>query len=179
MPTTQKVIPFLWFDTQAHDAAKFYVSVFKKKSKIVSVSRYGDAGPGPKGAVMVVEFQLQGQTFHALNAGPVFKFTPAISFVVSCKTQKEVDYYWDKLLANGGTPSQCGWLTDRYGLSWQIVPEMLNEVYGGKDAAKSARVMASMLKMVKLDIATLKKAAAAAPPPPRKVAKGSPRRKAA
>jgi predicted 3-demethylubiquinone-9 3-methyltransferase (glyoxalase superfamily) len=172
----QKIIPFLWFDTQALDAAKFYVSVFKKKSKIVRVSRYNDAGPGPKGSVMVVEFELAGETFNALNAGPMFKFSPAISFVVNCKTQKEVDYYWNKLLANGGTPSQCGWLTDRFGLSWQIVPELLNKIYAGKDAAKAARVMASMLKMVKLDIKSLERSAAAAPPPRRR---SPPRRKAA
>src|SRR5260221_9581772 len=118
----QKITPFLWFDTQAEEAAKLYVSVFKKKSKILRVARYDDAGPGPKGAVMVVDFELEGQRFQALNGGPQFKFSPAFSFVVGCKTQKEVDYYWDKLIANGGAPSQCGWLTDKFGLSWQIVP---------------------------------------------------------
>ena len=172
MPT--KITPFLWFDSQALEAAKFYVSVFKKRSKgtsrILSVAHYNDAGPGPKGSVMVVDFQIDGQRFQALNAGPQFKFTPAISFVVSCKTQKDVDYYWDKLMADGGQPSQCGWLTDRFGLSWQIVPEILGKLYGGKDTAKATRVMASMLKMVKLDIKQLEKAAAAAPPPRRKAA---------
>jgi predicted 3-demethylubiquinone-9 3-methyltransferase (glyoxalase superfamily) len=177
----QKIVPFLWFDTQALEAAKFYVSVFKKspkKSKILRVSRYNDAGPGPKGSVMVVDFQIEGQRFQALNAGPQFKFSPAVSFVVNCKTQKEVDYYWDKLMAGGGQPSACGWLTDRFGLSWQITPEILGQIYSGKDDAKAARVMSSMLKMVKLDIRQLEKAAAAAPPPRRKAARGALRRAA-
>jgi predicted 3-demethylubiquinone-9 3-methyltransferase (glyoxalase superfamily) len=169
-----KITPFLWFDTQAHEAAKFYVSVFKKsnpkKSKILNVSYYNDAGPAPKGSVMVVDFLLDGQRLQALNAGPTFKLTPAFSLSVTCKTQKELDYYWDKLLSGGGQPSMCGWLTDRYGLSWQIVPEMMSKVYAGKDQAKAARVMASMMKMVKLDIAQLQKAAAAKPPAARRKA---------
>ena len=119
----QKITPFLWFDDQAEAAAKFYVSVFKKRSKILSVSRYGDAGPGPKGSVMVVEFQLEGQRFLALNGGPTFKLSPAFSFVVTCKTQKKMDTYWKKLTSGGGVPNQCGWLTDKFGLSWQIVPD--------------------------------------------------------
>jgi len=156
-----KITPFLWFDTQALEAAKLYVSVFKKKSKILSVSRYGDAGPGPKGSVMVVEFELEGQRFEALNGGPVFKHSPAISFYVSCKTQKEVDHYWNKLIAGGGAPSRCGWLTDRFGVSWQIVPTLIGEVLGGKDKAKAGRVMAAVMTMDKLDVAALEAAAAA------------------
>jgi predicted 3-demethylubiquinone-9 3-methyltransferase (glyoxalase superfamily) len=166
-----KITPFLWFDTQALDAAKFYVSVFKKKSKILSVSRYGGEGPGPGGSVMVVDFQLEGQRCQALNAGPIFKLSPAFSFVVNCKTQKEVDYYWTKLLSGGGQPSQCGWLTDRFGLSWQIVPEMMAKVYAGKDAAAAQRMMAAMLKMVKLDIAALEAAAKGGPAEKKKAKK--------
>jgi len=157
----QKIVPFLWFDNQAEEAAKFYVSVFKKGSKVLEVSRYGDAGPGPKGSVMVVEFQLEGQRFQALNGGPQFKFSPAFSFVVRCKTQKEVDNYWTKLTAGGGAPSQCGWLTDKFGLSWQIVPEALGKLYASKDKAKVSRVMTAMLKMSKLDIRQLEAAAIA------------------
>jgi predicted 3-demethylubiquinone-9 3-methyltransferase (glyoxalase superfamily) len=164
----QKITSFLWFDDQAEAAAKFYVSVFKKKSKILSVSRYGDAGPGPKGSVMVVEFQLEGQRFLAINGGPTFKLSPAFSFVVSCKTQKKIDYYWKKLTSGGGAPNQCGWLTDKFGLSWQIVPDLIPKLTTGKDAAKANRVMAALFKMQKLDIATLEAAA-----------KGAPKRKAA
>jgi predicted 3-demethylubiquinone-9 3-methyltransferase (glyoxalase superfamily) len=154
----QKITSFLWFDTEAEEAAKFYVSVFKNKSKILSVARYGDAGPGPKGSVMVVEFMLDGQRFMALNGGPQFKFSPAFSLMVSCKTQKEIDYYWDKLVA-GGAPSACGWLTDKFGFSWQIVPEIVGKVMSGKDAAKTNRFMAALMPMVKLDLATLEAAA--------------------
>jgi predicted 3-demethylubiquinone-9 3-methyltransferase (glyoxalase superfamily) len=156
-----KLTPFLWFDTQALEAAKFYVSVFKKKSKILKVAHYAEGGPGPKGSVMVVDFQLEGQRFQALNGGPHFKLSPAFSFVVECKTQKEVDSYWKKLTAGGGAPSQCGWLTDKFGLSWQIVPDVLAKLYSSKDKAKVARVMAAMMKMIKLDIAALKAAAVA------------------
>ncbi len=157
----QKIAPFLWFDTQALEAAKFYVSIFKKGSKITSVSRYGDSGPGPKGSVMSVTFTLEGQQFLALNGGPVFKFTPAISFFVNCKTQKEVDTYWKKLLAGGGVPNQCGWLQDRFGLSWQIVPEALGKLLAHKNPRKANQVMQAMMKMVKLDVQGLKDAAAA------------------
>jgi predicted 3-demethylubiquinone-9 3-methyltransferase (glyoxalase superfamily) len=156
----QKIVPFLWFDTEAEDAAKFYVSVFKKSSKILKVSRYGEAGPGPRGSVMVVDFQLEGQRFQALNGGPHFKLSPAFSFVVRCKTQKEVDGYWNKLVAGGGAPSQCGWLTDRFGLSWQVVPDALEKLIASKDKAKASRVMTAMLKMSKLDIQVLEDAAA-------------------
>jgi predicted 3-demethylubiquinone-9 3-methyltransferase (glyoxalase superfamily) len=160
-----KIVPFLWFDTQALEAAKFYVSVFKgPKSKILSVSRYGETGPGPKGSVMVVDFQIDGQRVQALNGGPHFAFSPAFSFSISCKMQREIDGYWKKLLAGGGKESQCGWLTDKFGFSWQVVPERMEKLMATKDAAKANRVMAAMLKMVKLDIATLEAAAKGAPP---------------
>lgn len=153
---TQKISPFLWFDNQAEQAAQFYVSVFPK-SKILSVSRYGDAGPGPKGTVMTVDFELSGQRFIALNGGPQFKFTEAISFSVDCKTQEEVDRYWGRL-SEGGEEGPCGWLKDRYGLSWQINPTVLGKMLGDPDRAKAKRAMEAMLKMKKIDIAELKKA---------------------
>jgi predicted 3-demethylubiquinone-9 3-methyltransferase (glyoxalase superfamily) len=154
----QKITTFLWFDTQAEDAAKFYTSIFKG-SKVVTVTRYGETGPGPKGSVMTVAFQLEGQEFVALNGGPQFKFTPAISLVVNCTSQEEVDELWRKLSA-GGRTDRCGWLQDKYGLSWQIVPTVLNELLKDKDTEKSQRVMKAMLEMDKLDIARLKAAAA-------------------
>ena len=154
----QRIIPFLWFDNQAEEAVKFYTSIFKKNSRIGAVARYPEGSPGPAGTVMTIEFQLDGQEFIALNGGPHFKFTEAISLVVNCKTQAEVDYFWKKLSA-GGKESQCGWLKDKYGLSWQIVPTALNELMSTRDAAKSQRVMHAMLKMVKLDIRKLKTAA--------------------
>ena len=153
----QKITPFLWFDTQAEEAAKFYASVFPN-SKILKTARYGEAGPGPKGGVMTVEFELDGQRMIALNGGPVFKFTEAISLSVDCKDQKEVDYYWSKL-SQGGQESMCGWLKDRYGLSWQVNPTILGELLSGPDAKKAKRVMEAMLKMKKIDIAALKAAA--------------------
>src|SRR6266550_1404715 len=153
----QKITPFLWYDDKAEEAANFYVSIFKN-SKVLNVARYGESGPGPKGSVMTAEFELEGQKFVALNGGPVFKFTEAISFVVNCTTQAEVDKFWKKLSA-GGKEVQCGWLKDKYGLSWQIVPTVLGELLSDKDAAKSQRVMQAMLKMVKLDIKKLKQAA--------------------
>jgi predicted 3-demethylubiquinone-9 3-methyltransferase (glyoxalase superfamily) len=152
----QKISPFLWFDTQAEDAMKFYTSIFKN-SKIGEVRRYGDAGPGPKGSVMTATFTLEGLEFMALNAGPHFKFNPAISFFVNCETQAEVDELWDKLVA-GGQPSQCGWLTDKFGLSWQIIPKALGEYLGDKDPVKAGRVMQAMMKMVKIDVEALKRA---------------------
>jgi predicted 3-demethylubiquinone-9 3-methyltransferase (glyoxalase superfamily) len=152
-----KITPFLWFDTQAEQAAKFYTSVFKG-SKILAVSRYGKGMPGKAGSVMTVKFKLLGQVFTALNAGPAYKFTHAVSFVVHCKTQKEVDYYWRRLTA-GGKEVQCGWLQDRYGLSWQIVPDILLNTIAGKDRAKTDRMMGAMMKMVKLDIGGLQAAA--------------------
>jgi predicted 3-demethylubiquinone-9 3-methyltransferase (glyoxalase superfamily) len=153
-----KITPCLWFDGKAEEAAKFYVSVFKKDSKILSVSRYGDAGPGKRGSVMTVTFRLHGQQFTALNGGPQVKFTPAISFAVSCKTQREVDSLWGKLL-KGGSASMCGWLEDKYGVSWQIIPAEMMKLMQDKDPERSARVMKEMLTMVKLDIRRLKQAA--------------------
>ncbi|HEY8460577.1 MAG TPA: VOC family protein [Blastocatellia bacterium] len=147
----QKITPFLWFDNQAEDAAAFYVSIFKN-SKILSVVR-----SEPEGGVMTVEFQLDGQKFVALNGGPRFKFTEAVSFVINCETQQEVDEYWEKLL-EGGEEGMCGWLKDKYGLSWQIVPAVLTELLQDKDAVKAKRVMEAMLKMKKIDIKTLKQA---------------------
>jgi predicted 3-demethylubiquinone-9 3-methyltransferase (glyoxalase superfamily) len=152
----QKITPFLWFDGQAEEAAKFYTSVFTG-SKIVRVARSVGGGPSPKGAVMSVTFRLAGQEFVALNGGPQFKFTPALSFYVDCKTQREVDELWEKLSA-GGEKSQCGWLQDQFGLSWQIVPTVLGKLLQDKDAARAARVMQAMLKMTKLDIGLLQKA---------------------
>jgi predicted 3-demethylubiquinone-9 3-methyltransferase (glyoxalase superfamily) len=153
----QRIAPFLWFDDDAEEAANFYVSIFKN-SKIKGVSRYGDAGPGPKGSVMVVNFELDGQEFIALNGGPQFKFTEAISFVVNCKTQKELDHYWSKL-SKGGQKVQCGWLKDKFGLSWQVTPTILSELMRDKDPKVRERVMKEMLQMVKLDIEPLKRAA--------------------
>ena len=152
----QKITPFLWFDGKAEEAMNFYVSVFKN-SKVVRVSRYGEAGPGPKGTLMSATFQLEGQDFFALNGGPQFTFTPAISFFVNCETQQEVNELWDKL-SDGGKKERCGWLQDKYGLSWQIVPSILGRLLGDKDAAKSKRVMQAMLQMDKLDIKGLQDA---------------------
>jgi len=152
----QKITPFLWFDHEAEEAAKFYTSVFRN-STIESVARYGDAGPGPKGSVMTVAFELEGQKFVALNGGPIFKFTEAISFVVNCDSQEEVDEMWRKLSA-GGKEVECGWLKDKYGLSWQIVPTALMRMLQDKDAEKSQRVMKAMLQMKKIDIARLEEA---------------------
>jgi predicted 3-demethylubiquinone-9 3-methyltransferase (glyoxalase superfamily) len=152
----QKITPFLWFDTQAEEAANFYVSVFKN-SQVVSVSRYGDTGPGPKGAVMTVEFELDGQRFVGLNGGPNFRFTEAVSFVVDCATQEEVDYFWQKL-SEGGKEVQCGWLQDKYGLSWQVVPTIAIEYLKDKDPEKSQRVMQAIMQMKKIEIEPLKRA---------------------
>ena len=152
-----KITPFLWFDGKAEEAMNFYVSIFKN-SKVGSVSRYGEAGPGPKGTVMSATFQLDGQDFMALNAGPQFHFTPAISFFVSCESQAEVDELWDKLSA-GGTPDRCGWLKDKFGLSWQIIPSILGELLGSKQPGVSARVMQAMMTMSKIDVQALRAAA--------------------
>src|SRR5947199_4242176 len=142
----QKITPFLWFDTQAEEAAKFYISIFRN-SKITGTTRYGEAGPGPKGSVMTVAFNLDGQDFVALNGGPQFKFTEAVSFVANCETQQEVDYYWEKLTAEGGEEGQCGWLTDKFGLSWQIVPMKIRGWAG--DPARFQRVMHAIMPMKK------------------------------
>ena len=152
----QKIVPFLWFDGRAEEAVNFYVSVFEH-SKIVSVARYGDAGPGPKGTVMVATFQIEGQDFHALNGGPQFTFSPAISFLVNCETQDEVDRLWAKL-SEGGETSRCGWLKDKFGISWQVVPRILGELMADRDPQKSRRVMSAMLQMDKLDIARRRQA---------------------
>jgi len=158
----QKITPFLWFNDNAEEAVEFYASIFKK-SRIGKIARYDQAGEKvsgrPAGSVMTVEFQIEGLEFIALNGGPHFKFTEAVSFVVNCKTQKELDYYWKKLTVGGGQEVQCGWLKDKFGVSWQIVPTLLGELMSSKDAAKSQRVMEAMLKMVKLDIKKLKEAA--------------------
>jgi predicted 3-demethylubiquinone-9 3-methyltransferase (glyoxalase superfamily) len=156
----QKITPFLWFDGKAEEAMNFYISIFKN-SKILSVSRHGEAGPGPKGTVMTAKFELNGQEFIALNGGPQFTFTEAISFVVSCETQQEVDELWEKL-SQGGQKSRCGWLKDKYGLSWQVIPTVLVELLQDKNPAKSSRVMQAMLQMDKIDIETLRRASSSA-----------------
>ncbi len=152
----QKITPFLWFDSQAEEAANFYTSIFKN-SKIVNITHYGEVGPRPKGSIMAVVFQLDGQEFIALNGGPMFKFTEAISFVVNCETQEEIDKFWEKL-SEDGEKIQCGWLKDKYGMSWQIVPTILGRLMSDPDAKKSQRVMEAMLGMKKIDIEGLKKA---------------------
>ena len=152
----QKISPFLWFDNQAEEAVNFYTGIFPN-SRITSIARYGDAGPGEPGTVMTAAFELDGQEFTALNGGPLFKFTEAISFYVHCETQEEVDHYWESLSA-GGETSQCGWLKDKFGVSWQIVPILLGELLSDPDPVKASRVTQAMLKMTKLDIDALKKA---------------------
>jgi predicted 3-demethylubiquinone-9 3-methyltransferase (glyoxalase superfamily) len=152
----QKIVTFLWFDDQAEEAAQFYTSLFPN-SKITDIQRYGDAGPGPKGSVMIVNFELDGQAFTALNGGPHFKFTEAISLYVNCESQEEVDELWAKL-STGGEESQCGWLKDKYGLSWQIVPTALPQLLGDPDPVKAQSVMQAMLRMKKLDVAALRRA---------------------
>ena len=152
----QKITPFLWFDTQAEEAANFYVSIFKN-SKILNIARYGDAGPGPKGSVMTISFELDGHEFTALNGGPQFKFTEAISFTVICKTQEEVDDFWKKL-TDGGQEVACGWLKDKHGLCWQITPEILPKLLVDPDPQKADRVMQAMMKMKKIDIPALQRA---------------------
>ena len=152
----QKINTFLWFDNQAEEAAKFYTSIFKN-SRILHTARYGDAGPGPKGSVMLVTFELEGQTFMALNGGPLFKFTEAVSLFVNCETQAEVDHLWESL-STGGEKIRCGWLKDKYGLTWQIIPTVLGKLMGDPDAQKAARVTKAMLQMDKIDIAKLQQA---------------------
>lgn len=156
MSETPKISPFLWFDDNAEEAIEYYTSVFKN-SKRFGVTRCGEAGPGPAGSVMVASFELEGQRFIALNGGPLFKFNEAISFAVNCDTQEELDEYWEKLSA-GGEPGQCGWLKDRFGLFWQIVPTILPELMQTGDAEQSGRVMAALMQMTKLEIATLQRA---------------------
>jgi predicted 3-demethylubiquinone-9 3-methyltransferase (glyoxalase superfamily) len=151
-----RITPFLWFDNNAEEAMNFYVSIFKN-SKVLKVTRYGEGGPGPAGTVMTAEFELDGQHFVGLNGGPRFKFTEAVSFVVNCKTQEEVDYYWDKL-SEGGEKSRCGWLKDKFGMWWQVVPTALAELMNDPDPDKARRVMEAMLQMDKIDIEPLKRA---------------------
>jgi predicted 3-demethylubiquinone-9 3-methyltransferase (glyoxalase superfamily) len=157
----QKITPCLWFDGNAEQAVSFYTSIFKN-SKVVSVTRCGEAGPWPKGTVLVMYFQLEGQDFIALNGGPQFKFSEAISLSVDCQTQQEVDELWEKLTADGGQPSQCSWLKDKFGLSWQIVPRILPQLLADKDPEKSKRAMQAMMQMGKIDIQRLKEAAGVA-----------------
>lgn len=156
MAAKQKITTFLWFDNNAEEAMNHYISIFKN-SKVLNVTRYGKAGPGPAGTVMVCGFQIEGQEFAALNGGPLFKFTEAISLVVNCDSQEEVDRLWTKL-SEGGAPGQCGWLKDKFGLSWQIVPRVLIELVQNKDPEKSQRVMQAMMEMTKIDIAGLQRA---------------------
>lgn len=153
----QKITPFLWYDGQAEEAIKLYTSVFKN-SKILNISYWGEGSPFPKGQVMAATFELDGQQFYAFDAGPQFKFTEAVSMFVSCETQEEIDHYWEKLTAGGGQESMCGWLKDKYGLSWQIVPPVLVKMLGDKDRAKAGRVMQAMMKMKKIIIADFQKA---------------------
>jgi two-component system sensor histidine kinase QseC len=156
--SSQKITPFLWFDGQAEEAANFYTAIFDN-SRIVDVARYGEAVPDKKaGSVMTVSFELEGHRFVGLNGGPHYKFTPAISFYISCKTQEEVDYYWERLLKGGGKPVQCGWLTDKFGVSWQVVPDALIAFLEDKDREKAQRVMQAMFKMVKIDVKKLQEA---------------------
>jgi len=154
----KKINPFLWFDSEAEEAAKFYVGIFKN-SKIGRITRYGEGGPQPKGSVMTVEFTLDRVDFVALNGGPQFKFTEAISFSVNCETQDEIDYFWEKLSADGGSTGRCGWLKDKFGLSWQVNPVFLGDMLVDPDAGKANRVMKAMMEMDKIDIAALAKAA--------------------
>ncbi|MCM3901884.1 MAG: VOC family protein [Pyrinomonadaceae bacterium] len=157
-PRPQKITTFLWFDNNAEEAANFYTSVFKN-SKVLNTTRYGDVGPGPKGTIMTIAFELDGQEFMALNGGPQFKFTEAVSLVVHCQTQEEVDYFWERL-SEGGEKVECGWLKDKFGLSWQIVPDVFLELIQDSDTQKSQRVMKAMMQMKKLDIEKVKRAAA-------------------
>jgi predicted 3-demethylubiquinone-9 3-methyltransferase (glyoxalase superfamily) len=153
----QKVQPFLWFDSSAEEAASFYTSLFPN-SKVTSVSRYGEGGPGPAGSAMVVNFELDGMPVIALNGGPMYQPTEAFSFYINCDSQEEVDRLWDALIANGGEESMCGWLKDRFGLSWQVIPTRLMELMGDPDSEKAQRVMGAMLQMRKIDVPTLEQA---------------------
>jgi len=159
---SQKITPNLWFDMNAEEAANFYVDLFDD-GRILNVARYPEGSPGPAGEVMTVEWELNGQKFVGINGGPQFQFSEAVSFMISCKDQEEVDYYWDRLTADGGKEGQCGWLSDRFGLAWQVVPEGMDEVFSDPDPAKAERSMAAMMKMKKLDIAELRAAAEGVP----------------
>jgi predicted 3-demethylubiquinone-9 3-methyltransferase (glyoxalase superfamily) len=157
----QKIVPSLWFDTEAEEAAEFYVSVFEN-SRVVNVARYTEAGPRPAGMVMTVEFELDGQRFVGINGGPQFRFDEAVSFQITCEDQEEVDYFWERL-SEGGEEGQCGWLKDRYGLSWQVVPTGMEEVFADPDPERARRAMEAMLGMRKLDVAALRRAADGTP----------------
>jgi predicted 3-demethylubiquinone-9 3-methyltransferase (glyoxalase superfamily) len=157
----KKIVPFLWFNGQAEAAARFYVSVFKKKSRIVGITPFPEDAPGRPAAVMTVRFRILGTEFVALNGGPEFKFNPAISFVVPCATQKEIDYYWKRLMLGGGKPAQCGWLEDKFGVSWQIVPKDLSRLLDPTHPKRSARVMKALMEMVKIDLKRLRAASKA------------------
>ena len=159
---SQKITPNLWFDMNAEEAANFYVDLFDD-GRILNVARYPEGSPGPAGEVMTVEWELNGQKFVGINGGPQFQFSEAVSFMISCKDQEEVDYYWDRLTADGGKEGQCGWLSDRFGLAWQVVPEGMDEVFSDPDPTKAERSMAAMMKMKKLDIAELRAAAEGVP----------------
>ena len=159
---SQKITPNLWFDMNAEEAANFYVDLFDD-GRILNVARYPEGSPGPAGEVMTVEWELNGQKFVGINGGPQFQFSEAVSFMISCKDQEEVDYYWDRLTADGGKEGQCGWLSDKFGLAWQVVPEGMDEVFSDPDPAKAERSMAAMMKMKKLDIAELRAAAEGVP----------------
>ena len=159
---SQKITPSLWFDMNAEEAANFYVDLFDD-ARILDVTRYPEGTPGPAGEVMTVEWELNGQKFVGINGGPQFQFSEAVSFMISCKDQEEVDYYWDRLTADGGREGQCGWLTDRFGLAWQVVPDGMDEVFNDPDPAKAERSMTAMMKMKKLDIAELRAAAEGVP----------------
>ncbi|QGN32809.1 VOC family protein [Microlunatus sp. Gsoil 973] len=156
-----ELTPNLWFDTQAKEAAEFYCEIFPN-SRITNVSYYSESGPGETGSVVTVDFELDGKRFTGINGGPAYSFTPAVSFLIDCKDQAEVDYYWDRLLAGGGEPSQCGWLADRYGVSWQVVPARLGELMTGADPEAVDRVTKAFLQMQKFDVAELERAAAGA-----------------
>ena len=157
----QKITPNLWFDTEVEEAAEFYISVFKN-SRVVNVARYTEAGPRPAGTVMTVEFELDGQRFIGINGGPEFTFSEAVSFMISCETQEEIDYYWDQL-TEGGEEGPCGWLKDKFGLSWQVVPTGMDEIFADPDPTRAERAMRAMFGMRKLDIATLRSAADGVP----------------
>ena len=158
-PIAQKITTFLWFDTNAEEAVNFYVSVFKN-AKVLTKVPYGESGPKPKGTIMIIDFELEGQRYAAINGGPEFKFNESISLMVHCKDQKEVDYYWEKLQSGGGKEIECGWLKDKFGLAWQIVPEIFLDLMTNSDNETRDRVMSAMMKMKKFDIETIKQAAA-------------------
>ena len=162
MPVSQKIVPNLWFDTDAEDAAEFYVSVFKENSRVLGKTHYTDAGPRPAGDVMTVEWEIEGMRFVGINGGPEFSFSEAVSFMIECETQEEIDYYWERL-SEGGQEGPCGWLKDRFGLSWQVTPAGMDELFAGPDRERATRAMEAMLKMGKIDAEALRRAADGVP----------------